>query len=166
MAMFVIHLRRQKLSRFIKLDSGYNFLLSIFFPIILLSSPKSFAGFLNPSLKPIERCIPARTISGQELITKSFKPPFFIYFNGEGKTIDHSLLKANGLTGYISPYYPAEKSVEILNRQQLLLTGTVYIRDPSIFEKYLGGNRVNYLYEISYLDEVFLLDRRMLSKRS
>lgn len=92
----------------------YKIIYAVLILISLLLAPSSSAGFFNPTLIPFKNCIPVRAVSGQELISKSVKQTSFVYFNGEGKTIDHILIKKDGLAGYIGPNSIDNKKIKFL----------------------------------------------------
>lgn len=126
-------------------------------------SPSLLADILNPSLISVKDCIKARTIYGEEIIKNSKEPPFIVYFNGDEKDVETTFIKENGFSGYITSKFPVGEMVEITPESQFFISSTIFIRKPSIFEKYLAGNRDKCFYEVKSEYGRFLLGVKFIS---
>lgn len=111
-------------------------------------SPSLLADILDPSLIPVKNAIHAKLISGEEIIKYSKEPPFLVYINEAGDDAETALLKEHELSGYITAKFPTDKISEIKPESQFFITSTIFIRKPSIFEKYLAANNEKCFYEI------------------
>lgn len=126
-------------------------------------SPSLLADIFNPSLISVKDCIQARSIYGEEIIKNSKEPPFIVYFNGGEKDVETTLIKESGFSGYITSKFPVGEMVEITPESQFFISSTIFIRKPSIFEKYLAGNRDKCFYEVKSEYGRFLLGVKFIS---
>jgi hypothetical protein len=127
------------------------------------TSQSLLADIFHPSLIPVKNCIQARLIYGEEIIRYSKEPPFIVYFNGAGKDIETTLIRENEFSGYITSKFPTGELIEITSEFRFFISSTIFIRKPSIFEKYLAGNRDKCFYEVKSKYGRFLMNVKFIS---
>lgn len=126
------------------------------------AAPIASAALLNPSLERIEQCVEPISIMGYELkSTTYFGTLFYMYTNDPSlkNSVDTLLLRPFSIAGYLTGVALSKESPPVRNGDSFTLTGVIYLRHPSLPEKWINNSKVRILYEVSIDDKAYLISQ-------
>ena len=133
---------------------------SLFTFLVLMTAltPGFSLALLTPSLIKMEFCLKETPLSGVELASILLYPDIFVNeFRDNDDSTDKKLFKIYDLSGFLSPVVVLKNSWRKPPSNGLLLTGNMYFRKASIFEKFIGGGSDKYFYEAIMNSKRYLL---------
>ncbi|MAM00343.1 MAG: hypothetical protein CL583_18035 [Alteromonadaceae bacterium] len=116
-------------------------------------------GSVSPSLKRIENCTSAATVSGVWLKAHSTTNKLFLTRTETGSdSVDGALMEGAGLAGMIGRSEIYSEDTELSYDRNVEFTGVVYLREASSVEAIIAGT-VNYAYyQVRYKRRLWMLD--------
>lgn len=141
----------------------YRRILFLFCMIFTIPGVK--AAFLNPDMDKVENCIEERAFNAKSLIELSNSGELYTnIFREDDRSTDKIMSQEFGISGFITTLKYDRDSVHLNPQTMVSLTGNVYLRHPSIFEKTISKIPFRQFYEVSIEGKRYLLDVKSLKE--
>jgi|SRR5690606_19762165 len=135
--------------------------------VAFLAFAAAFYTALNPRLERVEHCINPILVTGTYLKSKTHFGRLFYTDIGDPSlqsAIDIQLIKPFSASGYLTGFAPSKASLPIGNDDAFSLTGVIYLRYPSLPERWISNAKRKVFYEAAKDGKVYLLGGATLTK--
>tara|TARA_R110000850_G_scaffold36032_27_gene95654 strand:+ start:205 stop:693 length:489 start_codon:yes stop_codon:yes gene_type:complete len=129
------------------------------FTLMLVAAPAAQAGLFNPHIDKYTQCAATTRLSGADLKSYSKSGSLYLYewSAADRASIDYDIMRPLGISGFVFSSRTSPEWDELADSESILITGNLYVRDASIFEKILGGGSDTLLYELVAESQRYLL---------